>query len=60
LENRRVQPPAGVGGVGTSERGEEVGKGCMRVNIVQILCSYICKWKMILVETIPGMGRRTV
>jgi hypothetical protein len=33
--------------------GEEVGKGHWRVNIVQILCTYVCK--MIPVETIPGM-----
>jgi hypothetical protein len=25
--------------------GEEVGKGCGRVNIVQILCTHECKWK---------------
>jgi hypothetical protein len=24
--------------------------------MVQILCTYVCKWKMISVETIPGMG----
>jgi hypothetical protein len=32
-------------GVDTSRRGEEVGKGCRRVNMVQILCTYVCKWK---------------
>jgi hypothetical protein len=37
-------------------KGEEVGKGCGRVNIVQILCTHVCKWKMRPVETIPGMG----
>jgi hypothetical protein len=26
-------------GVGTSGRGEDVGKGCRRVNMVQILCT---------------------
>jgi hypothetical protein len=31
--------------VGTSGRGEEVGKGHRRVNIVQILCTYVCKWE---------------
>jgi hypothetical protein len=25
--------------------GEDVGKGCRRVNMVQILHTYICKWK---------------
>jgi hypothetical protein len=29
----------------TSGRGKEVGKGCGRVNIVQILSTYVCKWK---------------
>jgi hypothetical protein len=24
--------------------------------MVQILCTHVCKWKMIPVETIPGMG----
>jgi hypothetical protein len=24
--------------------------------MVQILCTHVCKWKMITVETIPGMG----
>jgi hypothetical protein len=24
---------------------EEVGKGCRRVNMVQILCTQVCKWK---------------
>jgi hypothetical protein len=43
------------GGVGTSGRREEVGKGCRRMNMVQILCTHVCKWKMRPVETIPGM-----
>jgi hypothetical protein len=30
-------------GFGTSGREEEVEKGCRRVNIVQILCTYVCK-----------------
>jgi hypothetical protein len=25
--------------------GEDVGKGCRRVNMVQILCIHVCKWK---------------
>jgi hypothetical protein len=33
------------GGIGISGRGDEVGKGHGRVNIVQILCPYACKWK---------------
>jgi hypothetical protein len=43
-------------GVDTSERGEDVGKGCGRVNMVQILSTHVCKWKMRPVEMIPGMG----
>jgi hypothetical protein len=35
-----------------------VGKGHGRVNIVQIQYTHICKWKMIPVKSIPGMGRR--
>jgi hypothetical protein len=31
--------------VGTRGRGEEVGKGCKRENMVQILCTHVCKWK---------------
>jgi hypothetical protein len=33
------------GGVSTSRRGEEVGKVCEKVNMVQILCTHVCKWK---------------
>jgi hypothetical protein len=34
----------GSGGeVGISGRGEEVGKGCGKVNIVQILRTHVCK-----------------
>jgi hypothetical protein len=33
-----------------------VGKGLGRVNVVQILCIHVCKWKMRPVETTPGMG----
>jgi hypothetical protein len=32
-------------GVGTSGMGEDVGRGCRKVNMVQILCIHICKWK---------------
>jgi hypothetical protein len=24
---------------------EDMGKGCGRVNMVQILCTHVCKWK---------------
>jgi hypothetical protein len=29
----------------------------MRLNMVQVLCTHVCKWKMIPVETIPGIRR---
>jgi hypothetical protein len=45
-----------LGGIGTSGREEEVGKGCGKVNIVQILCTHVWKWKMIPIETIPRTG----
>jgi hypothetical protein len=32
-------------GVGTGRRGEKVRRGCRRVNMVQILCTHVCKWK---------------
>jgi hypothetical protein len=31
--------------IDNSWRGEEVGKGCRRVNMVQILCTHVCNWK---------------
>jgi hypothetical protein len=36
-------PMGGRGG--TSGRGEEIGKGCRRVNMVEILCTHVCKQK---------------
>jgi hypothetical protein len=45
-DNRRTeQVLPGEEGVGISGRGEEVEKGCRRVNMVQILCAPVCKWK---------------
>jgi hypothetical protein len=43
------------GRAGTSRKGEDVGKGCRRVNVVPILCTHVCKWKMRLTKTIPRM-----
>jgi hypothetical protein len=34
-----------IRGVGTSGKGEEEGKGCWRVNIMQILYTHVCKLK---------------
>jgi hypothetical protein len=41
----------------TSERGEDVGKGCRWVNMVQILYTHIVNGNMRPAETIPGMGK---
>jgi hypothetical protein len=38
--------------VGIRRREEDVERGCRRVNMVQILCTHVCKWKN---DTIPGM-----
>jgi hypothetical protein len=46
-----------VWGVGTSRRGKKLGKEHGWVNMGQILCTHVCKWKNDTVETIPGMGR---
>jgi hypothetical protein len=35
-------------------------KGCRRVNMEQLLCTYVCKWKIIPVETSMGMGERGI
>jgi hypothetical protein len=48
--------PGGRGVVGTGARGEEVGKEYRRVNMVQLLCTHVCKWKMIPIENSSGMG----
>jgi hypothetical protein len=34
-----------LAGGGTIGMGEEVGKEHGRVNMVQILCTHVCKWK---------------
>jgi hypothetical protein len=47
---------AGGGGC-TSGRQEKVGKW-WRVNMVQILCTNVLNGKMVLVETLPGIGVR--
>jgi hypothetical protein len=41
---------------GNSRRGESIRKGSRRVNVVEIPCTHVWKWKMRPVETIPGMG----
>jgi hypothetical protein len=34
-----------IWGFGTSGRGEDIRKGYRRVNVVEILCTHIHKWK---------------
>jgi hypothetical protein len=43
-ENRRAEQVL-LGRVGTSGKGQKVGKGSGRANIVQILCMHVSKWK---------------
>jgi hypothetical protein len=60
--DNRVVEQVLPGGVGTGGSREDVGKGCGRVNILQIFCTRVCKFKnetiflTITVETISGMG----
>jgi hypothetical protein len=52
----REQVLLGVGGFIPVGAGKEVGKGYMKLNMVQTICTHVCKWKVIPVETIPGIG----
>jgi hypothetical protein len=36
--------------------GGDIKKGCRKVNMMEILFTRACKWKMIPVETVPAMG----
>jgi hypothetical protein len=40
----------------TNARGEDVGIGYRRMNMVEILCTHICKWEMRSIETTAEMG----
>jgi hypothetical protein len=42
-------------GFGSSRRGEDVGKGCRRVNMVEIICTHVRNGKLRPLETIPGI-----
>jgi hypothetical protein len=39
MENRKARQVLRVSG-----RWEDIRKGCRRVNVVEILCSCVCKW----------------
>jgi hypothetical protein len=47
-----------VWGFGTSGRGEVAGKVRRRVNMVQILCTHVCKWKMYACGNYSRNGKR--
>jgi hypothetical protein len=61
-ENKRTYVLLGVGGEGGWGGGwhwQEWGGGGergKRINMVQIMCTHVCKYKMISVETVAGIG----
>jgi hypothetical protein len=57
-ENRKTeQVLQGMGSFDTTRKGELAGKGCRRVNTMQILYTHVCECKKLIpIETIPGMG----
>jgi hypothetical protein len=57
-EQMELERTNSASGIDTSGRGEEAGKGCKRVNIVQILCTHDCKRKKDTVEISSSMEER--
>jgi hypothetical protein len=54
MENRRaVKGP--VCWIVTSRWEEDVWRKCRMLNMVQTLCTHVCKLKMRPIESIPGM-----
>jgi hypothetical protein len=54
---RKQEGRTGPGWVGgNSGRGEEMKKEGRRVNVVQILCIHVCKWKMRPLELFQELG----
>jgi hypothetical protein len=49
LKNQRIgkqnRSRCGGRGIGTCGRGEDIRKGCRRVNMVEILGTHVSKWK---------------
>jgi hypothetical protein len=46
MDNKKVkQALPGGGGPTSSGRGEDIRKGYKRVNMVEILCTHVWKWK---------------
>jgi hypothetical protein len=44
-QNKRAEEVQGGNGDGTVDGGEVVGKGGRKMNILQIMCIHICKYK---------------
>jgi hypothetical protein len=44
-ENKRVEQVLSGGSGLVPVGGEDVEEGCKRLNIVQVLCTHVCKWK---------------
>jgi hypothetical protein len=56
FKNRTGRQNLSYLGIGTSGRGEDIRKGCGRVNVVEYYVHIHVNGKMRLVETVPGMG----
>jgi nickel-dependent lactate racemase len=55
-QNRMVEQVL-PGGVGNRRMGDDVGKRSRMVITVHILCTHVCKWKMILLKLLHEWGR---
>jgi hypothetical protein len=44
IKNRRKKQFLSGGGL-VPVAGEDVGKGCGRMNLMKILCTHVCKWQ---------------
>jgi hypothetical protein len=42
MENRKAKQ---ILGVSISGKGEDIRRGYRRVNVVEMLCTHVCKWK---------------
>jgi hypothetical protein len=55
MENRKIKQV--LSGVGTSGGvGQDIKKGYRWVNIVEILCSHVCKWKNKICQNFQERG----
>jgi hypothetical protein len=53
--DRKVKPGP-VWGAGASGKGEDVGKGYRRVNVVEMLCIHVWKWKNVTCWNFQELG----